>query len=276
MCSRHSVPHHVGVDLNFLYTMKFRIVLVSCCAILFSGCFEMNEEISVDKNGSGSFAIKTDMGQLFSMMQAFMNPADLEKSGLTEPKDTTIQLKDVIDTSSALTAEQKAVMRNGSLHLQVNNTEKLFKADMQYPFSNMNNLQQLYKMIGEGTGSMGDLMKGMGGPSAGMGGRQPSMKQVSSYFDLVTTKNSISRKLNKERYAELATDEMMQQMKQMGAMAGGLGEAKLNTIIKLPAPAKRSSGSSAELSTDKKILTLKNSMTDIFDHPEAFEFTVEF
>jgi hypothetical protein len=147
---------------------------------------------------------------------------------------------------------------------------------MLYPFKNMDNLQKLYGNLGDGANGMGGLMKGFGGNSPVPGGRQPDMKQVSSFFDLVTKKNSITRKLNKEKYAGLLADSMMMQMRQMGSMGGGLGEVKLNTVIKLPAAAKNITGSKAELSVDKKTVMIKNNLQDVFDHPEAFEFSVEY
>ena len=253
-----------------------KLLFVCLLAFSFSGCFEMNEEFVVKENGTGNFAVNMDMGQLLDMMKAFMPPEELEKMSQGGNKDTTIQMKDLVDTSTAISADKKAILRDGSLRLQMNMDQKLFKVDMLYPFKNMDNLQKLYGSLGDGANGMGGLMKGLGGNSPVPGGRQPDMKQVSSFFDLVTKKNTISRKLNKDKYAGLLADSMMMQMRQMGSMGGGLGEVKLNTVIKLPAAAKNLTGSKAELSVDKKTVMIKNNLQDVFDHPEAFEFSVEY
>lgn len=247
--------------------------LLTCCL---SGCFEMNEEFTVRENGSGDFSVNMDMGQLLDMMKAFMPPQELEKSGFDKSKDTTINMKDLVDTSTSLTPETKALLHDGTLRMQMNSQEKLFKINMRYPFKSMDNLQKLYANLGSGSNGMGELLKGLQPNSPGMGDSKPDMKQVSSYFDLITKKNSITRTLNKEKYATLLNDSMMQQMKQMGTMGGGLGEVKMNTVIKLPSAAKKITGTKAELSTDKKSVLLRNNLLDIFEHPEVFEFSVEY
>jgi hypothetical protein len=255
--------------------LKFLVFCFFTCCL--SGCFEMNEELTVQENGSGALSINMDMGQMLDMMKAFMPPEELEKANFGQVRDTTINMKDLVDTSKSLTTENKALLHDGTLRMQMNMQEKLFKINMHYPFKNMDNLQKLYTSLGSGTSGLGDLMKGMQGNAPSMGGGgQPDMKGVSSYFDLVTKKNSITRKLNKEKYAALMNDTMMQQVKQMGSMGGGLGEVKMNTVIKLPAAAKKVTGSKAELSTDKKTLLLRNNLLDIFEHPEVFEFSVEY
>ena len=260
----------------------FKFVLLCLLTFCFSGCFEMNEEIAINNNGGGDYSVDMDMGKMMEMMQAFIPPdqaKDLEKA-----RDTTIQMKDFIDTASNLAADKKALLRDGSLQMQMNMADKVFKLHMKYPFKNTADLQKLYGTLGEAGSGMGSLLKslnpgGGAGSLAGMG--QPDMKMISSYFDLITKKNTISRKLNKERYATLSDDQMMQQIKQMGemgggAMGGGVGEVKMNTIIKLPVPAKSITGGKAELSSDKKIVMIKNNLMDIFLHPEVFEFSVNY
>lgn len=251
---------------------KFLLFCFFICCL--SGCFEMNEELAIRENGSGDFSVNMDMGQLMDMMKSFMPPEEAEK--LNEAKDTTINMKDLVDTSTSITPENKALLRDGTLRMQMNMGEKLFKINMHYPFKNLDNLQKLYTNLGSGSNGMGGLLKGMQPNSQSMGGGEPDMKQVSSYYDLITKKNSITRKLNKEKYAALLNDSMMQQMKQMGSMGGGLGEVKMNTSIKLPAAAKKLTGAKAELSTDKKSVLLRNNLLDIFEHPENFEFSVEY
>jgi hypothetical protein len=62
----------------------------------------------------------------------------------------------------------------------------------------------------------------------------------------------------------------------MGGMGNGLDEIKLNTSIKLPKAAKKITGAKAELSSDKKTILIKNTMMDLYEHPENFEFSVEY
>lgn len=253
----------------------FKLFLVGLLAICFTGCFEVNEEIEVQENGTGKFSLNMEMGKLLEMMQAFMPAEELEKANLGKVQDTTIQMKDLVDTAASVSADKKAIFRDGSMRMQMNMNEKLFKVNIQYPFKSAENLQKLYENMGEGSSGLGSLLKNLN-PNAAASGAEPDFKQISSYFDLTADKSSISRKLNKDRYSELATDSTMQQMKQMGEMSGGLGEVKMNTVIKLPRAAKKISGTTAKLASDKKSVILNNSLLDIFEHPEVFEFSVEY
>lgn len=254
----------------------FKLFLVGLLALCFTGCFEVNEEIEVQENGTGKFSLNMDMGKLLEMMQAFMPAEELEKANLGKVQDTTIQMKDLVDTAASVSADKKAIFRDGSMRMQMNMNEKLFKMNIQYPFKSAENLQKLYENMGEGSSGLGSLLKSLNPNAAASGGPQPDLKQISSYFDLIADKSSLSRKLNKDRYSKLATDSTMQQMKQMGEMSGGLGEVKMNTVIKLPRAAKTISGTTAKLASDKKSVILNNSLLDIFEHPEVFEFSVEY
>ena len=254
-----------------------KIIFFYFIACFFSGCFEINEEIVVNGNGGGDYSLNMDMGKLVEMIQTVM-PAEQMKE-MEKVTDTIIQMKDLVDTASGLSADKKAVLRDGSMRMQMNMAEKLLKINMKYPFKNMADLQKLYANLGEAGSGMGGLLNSLN-PAAqaqATGKHEPEMKMVSSYFDLETKKNVISRTLNKEKYAKLDTDTMLLQMKQMGEMGvGGMGEVKMNTVIKLSTDAKKVTGAKAELSTDKKIIILKNNLMDIFSHPEVFEFSVEY
>lgn len=217
-----------------------KIFILAIAITCLSGCFEMNEEIEVNANGSGNFAVKMDMGQLVDMIQAFMPAEELENANREEARDTTIQMKDLVDSASNISPDKKAVLRDGSMHLQMNLKAKIFKVDVRYPFNTPENLQKLYDNLGEGSSGLGNLLKGLNPAGAGPSGGEPDLKMLSAYFDLVAKKGLLTRKLNKEKYAFLGNDSTMQQMKQMGSMGGGLEAVKMNTTIRLPAAAKKS------------------------------------
>jgi hypothetical protein len=254
-----------------------KLLLVLVFPLAFSGCLEINEDITVSKTGAGNYAMKMDMGQLVEMMQSFMPKEEMEKAQLDRPRDTTIQLKDYMDSTTSLTSEEKNLLRDGSMHLNMNMDQKIFKVDMQYPFSSLANLQKLYVNLGKSAGGFGSMLGAMGGGAGGESPMQsPNLNKISSYYDLVTDKNSISRKLNKERFAAMKDDSMMSQLKGMSGMGAGMIDMKMNMIIHLPAAAKTVNGSKATLSADKKTVTVQNNMLDVFEHPEYFEFSVQY
>jgi hypothetical protein len=184
-----------------------------------------------------------------------------------------------MDSTSALTAEEKNLLRDGSMHLNMNMDQKVFKVDMQYPFSSLANLQKLYVNLGKSAGGFGSMLGAMGGGAGGVGAeamQSPNLNKISSYYDLITDKNSISRKLNKERFDAMKDDSMMSQLKQMSGMGAGMVDMKMNMIVHLPAAAKTIKGQKATLSADKKTVTVQNNMLDVFEHPELFEFSVQY
>src|SRR5689334_5894110 len=103
-----------------------KIIAALCIPFFFTGCLEINEDITVAKNGSGKYGMKMDMGELIEMVKSFMPAEEMEKAQLDRARDTTILLKDYIDTTSSLTADQKKLLRDGSMHLNMNMAQKVF------------------------------------------------------------------------------------------------------------------------------------------------------
>src|SRR5688572_1751193 len=126
--------------------LKLLFVALGC--VLFASCLEINEEVEIKENGSGQFSSSMDLSQLVDMMAA-MGGGEFEKKK-DEKIDSVIYLKDIIDTAKNLTAEQKRLMRDGTVRVQMNMAEKLFKLDMHYPFSSLERLQQLHAAMSDG------------------------------------------------------------------------------------------------------------------------------
>src|SRR5690242_19941189 len=107
---------------------KVRFVFVLLIAVLVNSCYEVNEEIVINQNGSGTYATHMDMSALIDMMQTLAGDEELSKDGLDRAVDTTINLKNMIDSAKDLTASQKELMQNGTMHMAMNLKEKIFKA----------------------------------------------------------------------------------------------------------------------------------------------------
>jgi hypothetical protein len=250
--------------IKYVFLVPFLFSLVSC--------FEITEEIRINRNGTGSLAVKTDMGQLLEMMQSFMSAEDLEKSQFGQVKDTLIQMKDLVDTAQNITKENKALLRDGSIKMEMNAPEKIFRVNLTFPFKKLQDLPLIYQNMDQGGGGMAKLMQGLGNDNSAPAA--PDMKQPGSFYDFEAGRNSFSRKINKQKYQEVMNDSMMQQLKQMGGMGSAFGEIKMTTSIALPSPAKKVTGAKAELSADKKTVLIKANMLDMFEKPEDYEFTV--
>ena len=86
--------------------MKKLILLISTI-ICFVGCYEVNEEITINADGSGVHNTKMDMGQMLEMIQSMAGEEELAKEGLDKVLDTTILMKSVMDSAKELSAEQR-------------------------------------------------------------------------------------------------------------------------------------------------------------------------
>ncbi len=170
---------------------------------------EVNEEIVINEDGSGTYLTKMDMGQLLEMMQSFAGEEELTKEGLDRAIDTTIQMKDILDSAKDLSAEQKALMARGTMKMQMDIKKKLFKIDLLFPYTGYSSLQKL--MEGQGnsgagiTGAFKGLMGGSNQPPRDTTkiideAREPDMQDVSGIYEVTIKNGLISRKTNEAKY----------------------------------------------------------------------------
>ena len=240
------------------------------------GCFEIQEDIDVKSNGSGQMTVNMDMSQLLEMMQNYLGKEEMEKQMPQKSMDTTILMKDLVDTSKTIPADKKALLRNGKLHMMLNMTDKVLKTDLHFPFNNLNDLQKIYMSLNDGTLNTTSLFKGITGgkgDSADNSNATPDMSQFNSIYDFQSKDGLISRKLNAERWKSFQDNPQFGQMKDVGNM--GI-EMPYTLTVKLPRPVKKVDNALAKLSDDKKTVTIKYNLTEVFQNPEKFEYTISY
>ncbi|RYY30371.1 MAG: hypothetical protein EOO04_04970 [Chitinophagaceae bacterium] len=260
---------------------KFRVVIASILTLLFAGCYEVNEEIVINENGSGSYVTKMDMGQLLEMIQTMAGEEQLTKDGLDRAIDTTINMSSLMDSAKEVTADQKELLKNGKLHVQMNVKEKLMKMNVNLPFTSYTNLQKLMSGMGNSGTGIGEAFKAMfdkdgdDGSAADMPAQPKSnqMDQLNGMFDVIAKNGSLSRQVNKEKFNALMAMPEMEQMKQL---SGAGMEILYTTTIKLPRPVKKSDNTLVKLSEDKRTVTMKYNLLELLDTPEKFAYTIEY
>jgi hypothetical protein len=259
---------------------KLKLVFVTLLSILFVSCYEVNEEIVINENGSGSYVTKMDMGQLIEMMQTMGGEEELAKEGLDRAIDTTIMMNTLMDSATDVTGEQKELLKNGKLQVQMNVKEKLMKMNMNLPFSSYSNLQKLMSGMGNSGTGIGEAFRSLfdksGEDKASDIPTQPKsnqMDQLNGVFDVTVKNGLLSRKANKEKFKALMEKPEMEQMKQLSA--SGM-EILYTTTIKLPRPVKKSDNALIKLSDDKKTVTMKYNLLELMETPEKFSYTIEY
>ena len=91
--------------------------------------------------------------------------------------------------------------------------------------------------------------------------------------DVEETPDAIEAYVNPEKLKKLKDNPKMAEMQQGSDM--GI-EILYNVTYKLPRPAKRVDNPKAKLSDDKRTVTLRNNLMEIFTKPEQFAFTIEY
>jgi hypothetical protein len=258
----------------------FKYALTVAISIFFVSCYEVNEEIEINADGTGTYVTKMDMGQLIDLMQTFAGDEELKKDGLDRVLDTTIYWKNLIDTVKEITPDQKALMKDGKMNLQMNIKEKVFKMDMNFPYKDLSSLQQL--MSGKAASGPGltNAFKSMFGKKDSTDDQAvtptpngPDMGDFAGIFDVTIKNGLIEKKVNQEKYKKLTERPEMAQMKQL--TSSGM-EILYTTTIKLPRPAKSTDNPLIKLSEDKKTVTMKYNLLELLDNPTKFAYKIQY
>jgi len=255
---------------------NIRTLLLFLLPLAFASCMDTREELEIKSNGSGTLVMKTDLSKMLEMVKGFAGENDLAKDGLDRPYDTTMLLKDYIDTASDVPADKKELLRNGKVHIVMNVKENIGRFDMNFPFTSTGKLQQLYASLNSSTGGLKSMFDGMGkslpkGPDEQSNDK--NMPQIASVYDIVVKDGLYSRKVNQQRYDDFTQSMKLDELKQMGSMFGAMD---YTLSVKLPRKIKTVSNSKALLSDDKKTVTLKTDLMETFQHPELLALDIAY
>jgi hypothetical protein len=252
-----------------------KILLVIACLFCLGGCIDIDEEIDITSIGSGQWITRMDMSQLLDIMQNYVGKEEMEKQLPNKVMDTTIFFKNILDTVKNVTPEKKALLKDAKVSMKLNIDQKMFKTKMDFPFKNLTDLQKLSSSMSDGSLGMQQLMKGLGSgktDDAMAGNMQgPDLTQFNSIYDFTIKDGLISRKLNAEKWKSFQNNPQFGQMKEATNM--GM-EIPYTITMNLPRAVKKIDNALAKLSDDKKTVTLKYNLIEVFDHPEKFEYTV--
>jgi len=236
---------------------------------------ETTQEITIDKNGSGSVRNTTDMSSTMSMVKQFA-PQD---SGSTDKLklDTSLALATIVDSMSTLKAEEKKLVKKGNWAIKVNPAEEKFLSVLEYPFEKPEQISSINNaLLSVIQNKLVDKMAQSGAPlPPGMDQKTKPGEQSSfeDYFELKIKDGVIEKKLKKEKYADVANDQSIMGLKNVSSMGAPI---KNNYVINLPRPAKKVEGKNVKLSPDKKKVTVSVTSDDFFDDPSKFEYKIEY
>jgi hypothetical protein len=185
--------------------------------------------------------------------------------------------KSLLDSAKEATAEQKELMKDGKMKMQMNIKEKIFKMDMSFPYKDLNSLQALMSgKAGGGTGMSTALKNVFGkkeGESDSAAPKGPDMGDFAAIYNVTIKNGLIEKKVNAAKYKEIMDRPEMAQMKQL--TSSGM-EVLYTTTIKLPRAAKKTDNAMIKLSDDKKTVTMKYNLLELLENPEKFTYTIQY
>jgi hypothetical protein len=248
---------------------KIVVALCAVSAILFTSCLDVTQEITLNEDGTGTYVNTNDMSNVLTIAKN-MGAASSDKMP-TNPIDTSFSFSSGADSIADLSAEDRALLKKGSVHIVMNMENEKFVTVMNFPFTTMDDIQKFNRLSGK---MMKENMKARMPADMNMGGQQmPEPSSFDDYYTLEFSKGELKKKLNKEKYATVDQDEFLSGLKQAAAM----GLPVVSTyVINLPRPAEKVEGKKVKLSDDKMKVTVKTSMDDFFDNPESLEFKIKY
>jgi len=253
---------------------KIASFLIALFAIILTGCLDTVEELTIAPDGSGTYASTMDMSGMFDMiemMAAMDTSANSQLKKLSDKDmDSVISMRSFTDTSSSLTPEQKKLFQDAKMRITMKQKEKLFKMGMTYPFKKLEDVQKIMALNDEGKG-VGLFGKGGQENAIGALNDKGGFPSIGNYYDMTIKNGLIERKVNEGKLAELKKDEKFSEMKNAGDM---MGTITFSTVIHLPKPASTVEGEKVKLSADKKTVTVKSSLIDLFENPKSLGFKI--
>lgn len=251
--------------------MKKTVLLLAAGGLLLLTSCQTTKEISIMENGQGTIVTTTDMSGLIGLAKMSGKEEDMKKLNMDRAIDTTIDLTELAESFAGLTTEEKGFVKKGILNLNIDLQNEKFVTKLNLPFTNASQIGVLDALSAKIATEV--LKKQIDSAAKDMpaeGGLPET--SLDAYYSTTYAKGVIERKLNKEKYAGVESDEAMKGMKEMA----GMGISNTVTIYNLPKTAKKAEGKNVVLSEDKKKVTITSSMEDFFDDATKLEYRIEY
>ncbi|MEP7142186.1 MAG: hypothetical protein ABI707_04915 [Ferruginibacter sp.] len=249
-------------------------------AAVLSSCLDTEEKIVLNADNSGTYSVSIDLGRMLKMAGS-MGADKSNPDKVKEKKDTTVYLKDLVDSADNLTDAEKALYKDGMIKVNLDEEKNEMKIVMSSPFKNaaalteiknnfftvMNKLKAFEKATGEKEkpDEENDDMK-LGTKSANPVGDQFTFKaEAGSISNTITNIDSFKNLV--------ASDSTLGMMSKMTSM---MGDFNYRTIIVLPKAVKKYDGPGSTVSADKKTITFFTTLAEMMEHPEKASYNVDY
>ncbi len=237
--------------------MRLLIVLLAFCSLLFSACFDITEDIVIQKDGSGVYTYTTDMSELYKneMMMSMLKADNNDGKNPLPDMDSVIYGKNMAAKDKG---DQPAIWNKVTTRIQSNEKKKKLMVTVTLPFSDLSEITYLMKNLNKATQSMNK--EGGGSGTSGLTGVMNGIPV--SYSLKGKTLERVSEKMKEE------DDEQMSMMKMF------LADAKYKVVYHFPGKVKSTSVKGASM--DGNTITKEAKLLDLMEGERPFDGTVRF
>jgi hypothetical protein len=252
--------------------MKQIVLLLAVGSVIFFSSCESTKEITLKPDGSATYVNTMDMSSALGMASMAGQTKELEKMKEEKPVDTTIELSVIADNANDLSEEERRLVKNGTLgiNMDIKNDKMIIK--LNYPIGNVSDISTLDKASQKVI--MQFLKAYMNGAKdqmpPGMDGQMPEVS-VDQYYSFISSAGVVEKRLMKEKYDAIGGQEK-EGLKALSQ--AGMGNTTL--VINVPSPVKRTEGKNLVVSDDKMKVTITADAEDFFTNPKDLEFRIEY
>ena len=240
--------------------MKKHIILILTALICLtcSSCMDLLEEITLNKDGSGTYFMEMDMAKMMEKVAAMMpeeKRAEMAEKGFMKDDDLK-ELDSMVTVMNAI----------DGINNYAYQTEG-FKVSFSFDFDDLNTFSQAMNQFYSQNNSMPGPpgMKGLGQSSMSI--EQKGNKYTFNRAALEEAEASDDEKSSEEK------EKMEKMMGMFGTMMEG---GTYTSIINFPGKAKVSGNKYATLSKDKKTMTIKADIAEMMENPDLPYFGAKY
>lgn len=251
------------LKINYMKSVKLLFVLF---LLSLTSC-KITEDIYINENGSGKFALDMDASALMAMIPADSLGSDKPNKDI----DSTFTFKELLatkkDSIARLSKEEQTKLKrleNFAMKIKMKSAEKQFAFSMTNDFKSVAELQDAMGALNELQNLNKQKQDAAMVPSGAFGSNNSDLKYT--YTDKKFTRKATVKKELKRVENDSAADAYKM-----------IYEASTYAIkYHFPKKVKKVSNSSALFSEDRKTVTIEYLFSDYMNDPEKLNFEVEF
>lgn len=240
----------------------FLPLLLVLYSVVFMGCFEVLEDISLNANGSGNYSLTFDMNDMFNdpfmkemMMESLKNEGRLSSGdeGIME-LDSTVYLKN--DPQFAALKDNRALWESAKIHTVISEEKGEMFFNFSFDFDKVEDIQAFFKAFNEHKESQ-DMLSGF--------------DQIMGGSDLVFKKKSLIRQPAPKKDGAQSDDMSSDDLAMMKMF---MTDATLTTTYMLPGSVKKSSIPNSVV--DKNKVTVATPLFDVMEGKAQLDGEIKF